>query len=67
MRLRDLEDAAAAFDVDALDLVAADERDERVDFTASVGDADIEDLEEALDAFESRALEAAALRGGMMM
>ena len=57
MRLCDLEDdAAVAF---------ADEREARDDFTCTDGDAESDGLEEALDAMESRALEEAALRGGM--
>ncbi len=57
MRLRDLEDAA----VEGCGL-AAEERDERVALTCADGDAEREDLEDALDAIESRAFEAVALR-----
>lgn len=64
MRLRDLKVVAV---VDAFGLLAVEERDERVDFTWSVGDAEREDLDEAVEASESRGFEAAALRGGMVM
>lgn len=58
--MRDLEEVAA---VD-LDEAVVEERDEREDFVCTEGEAD--DLEEPPDATESRALEAAALRGGML-
>ena len=63
MRLREREDAA----VEGLALAAAEERDERVDLTCGDGDAERDDLDEALDVMDSRALEAAARRGGMLM
>ena len=66
MRLRDLDDAAAVV-VEDLDFVAAEDRDdERVPFGCTVGEAASEEPDEALDAIESRAFEAAALRGGIL-
>lgn len=43
-----------------------EDRDERVALMCVVGDAESEDLEEEPDATDSRALAAAALRGGIV-
>lgn len=63
MRLRDLDGAA----LEDLVEVAVEERDDREDLICSEGEAESEDLEEVLDAIESRAFEAAALRGFILL